>query len=344
MTKEVAFKAISFAVDYHARNLKPETFVLGFFGGEPLLEWELLCECDDYAAKLCHEHGLKFAHTLTTNLTLLTKEKAEWLHNRNFTLGISIDGTEEAHNTFRKYEDGTGSHAACVNALKYIHSPSQLVKLICVINPETVQYVAESVKYLTQICPYDIGMNVNVSADWTPEACAELERQYELVAQFYVAEYRRNNPIHLSSIDGKIKTLILGGYRACDKCSPIKKELAVDVDGKLYSCPNLVGEEYNDKICLGDIYTGFNLEAVRSLLAHCGNSNPECVDCPIASRCMNWCTCVNYSSTGRTDRISPFMCFHEKLIIRLADEVSEQLIGEKNEAFLKYFAEWSKPK
>ena len=41
MTKEVAFKAISFAVDFHARNLKNSPFVLGFFGGEPLLEWAL---------------------------------------------------------------------------------------------------------------------------------------------------------------------------------------------------------------------------------------------------------------------------------------------------------------
>lgn len=342
MTNEIAFKAISFAVDYHARNLKPDAFVLGFFGGEPLLEWELLQQCDDYAKELCEKHDLKFGHTLTTNLTLLTKEKAEWLQNRNFTIGISLDGTELAHNTFRKYADGSGSHADCVNALKYLDCAKSPIKIISVINPETAQYVVESVKYLSSICKYEIALNVNVSADWTDEACAELEHQYNELVKLYVAEYRRGHPIHINTIDGKIKTILLGGYRSCDKCSPIKKELAADVDGKLYPCPNLIGEESNDAICIGDIFTGFNAEAVKQLLSHCGNSNPECKDCPVAPRCMNWCTCVNYSSTGHTDRVSPFMCFHEKLSIRIADEITEQLVKENNKAFINHFAPWGK--
>ena len=50
-------------------------------------------------------------------------------------------------------------------------------------------------------------------------------------------------------MNGKIKTILLGGYRFCDKCSPIKKELAVDVDGKLYPCPNMIGEGVKEDIC-----------------------------------------------------------------------------------------------
>ena len=68
-----------------------------------------------------------------------------------------------------------------------------------------------------------------------------------------MSEYRCGNPIHINTIDGKIKTILLGGYRSCDKCSPIKKELAVDVDGKLYPCPNMIGEGVKEDICLGDI-------------------------------------------------------------------------------------------
>ena len=342
MTKEVAFKAISFAVDFHARNLKNSPFVLGFFGGEPLLEWELLQQCDEYAKGLCDEKELKFGHTLTTNLTLLTEEKAKWLIDKRFTLGISLDGSEEAHNTFRRYADGTGSHADCVTALKYLNGAKIPIKIISVINPETAQYVVESVKYLSSICKYEIALNVNVSADWTDEACAELEHQYNELVKLYVAEYRCGNPIHINTIDGKIKTILLGGYRSCDKCSPIKKELAVDVDGKLYPCPNMIGEGVKEDICLGDIFTGFNENAVKGVLSKCGNSNPECKDCPIASRCLNWCTCVNYSTTGHIDKVSPFMCFHEKLCVRIADEITEQLVKEGNKVFIDYFGQWGK--
>jgi uncharacterized protein len=340
MTKEVAFKAISFAVDYHKRNLAPKPFVLGFFGGEPLLEWELLQECDEYASSLCKECGLNFGHTLTTNLTLLTKEKADWLIEKNFTLGISLDGTAKSHNTFRKYADGTGSHSDCIAALKHLEGAKNPIKLISVINPETTPFVAESVQYLSEICGYEIGLNVNVSADWTQEACEELKRQYEKVAELYVARYRRGRAMHITTIDGKIKTLMLGGYRACDKCSPVKKELAVDVDGRLYPCPNMIGETAREDICLGDVFTGFNDNAVKAILSKCGNNNPECKDCPIASRCLNWCTCVNYSSTGKIDIVSPFMCFHEKLCVELADKITAQLLEEKNQTFLKYFQEW----
>ena len=61
----------------------------------------------------------------------------------------------------------------------------------------------------------------------------------------------------------------------------------------------------------------------------------ECVDCAVADRCRNRCACANLAMTGTVDCPSEVLCFHEQLSIRLADQVAEQLFGERNERFLR---------
>ena len=89
MSRDTMRRALEWAVDYHRRNLPGKTFVLGFFGGEPLLEWDLLQEADSLAERLCDEIGLVLRRTVTTNCTLLSKPHADWLMERHYTLGGS---------------------------------------------------------------------------------------------------------------------------------------------------------------------------------------------------------------------------------------------------------------
>ena len=361
MPWEVAKAAIDRTVAWQLAHYPEKDYVLGFFGGEPLLEWDLLQRADAYAADAARAAGLRFGRTVTTNLTLLDRGKADWLRARRYKLGLSIDGSPAMHDANRRFPDGRGSHAACMAALPLVEDfPAPRPEIICVVTPATAPLLAEGVRFLHARSALPIAVNPDFTADWDDASRAALRGAYESLAEEVLASWRAAarepsnaakgglrtfepsngaaaRPLHLTWFDGKLKALRIGGYRACDKCDPVRRELAVAPSGNLYQCPNLVGDDDKEDLRLGSVQTGFDPAAVARVLARRGNRDPACRDCPAAPRCVNWCCCANWFSTGRTDRVGSFGCFHEKLSIELADRVAETLLAERNEPFAAWF-------
>jgi uncharacterized protein len=54
-------------------------------------------------------------------------------------------------------------------------------------------------------------------------------------------------------------------------------------------------------------------------------------------RCMNWCGCINYATTGHINQVAGIVCFHEKIAVEIADRIGNTLYSESNPAFLKQF-------
>ena len=339
MAWDVAKGAIDLTVDWQLKHYPEKEYILGFFGGEPLLEWELLQRADAYAAESARAAGFHLGRTVTTNLTLLDREKADWLRARRYKLGLSIDGSPAMHDANRAYPDGRGSHADCMAALSLVDDfPSPRPEIICVATPATAPLLAEGIRYLHARSALSIAVNPDFTAEWDDSARAALRASYEALASDVLASWREGSrPLHLNWLDSKLVALRHGGYRACDKCDPVRRELAVAPSGNLYQCPNLVGNDDKADLRLGSVQAGFDGKAVLHALARCGNSDPACAQCPAAPRCINWCCCLNWFSTGHTDRIGSFRCFHEKLSIELADSAAETLLGERNVSFADWF-------
>ena len=339
MPWEVAKAAIDRTIAWQLAHYPEKNYVLGFFGGEPLMEWDLLKKADAYAADAVHSAGLRFGRTVTTNLTLLDREKAAWLRARRYKLGISIDGSPAMHDANRRFPDGRGSHALCMAALPLVEDfAAPRPEIICVVTPATAPLLAEGVRYLHARSALPIAVNLDFTADWDEASLASLRTAYETLADDVLASWRAGDrPLHLTWLDGKLKALRLGGYRSCDKCDPVRRELAVAPSGNLYPCPNLVGNDDKEELRLGTAQAGFDLAAIARALARRGNHNPACRDCPAAPRCVNWCCCTNWFSTGRTDLVGSLGCFHEKLSIEQADRVAETLLAERNAAFAAWF-------
>ena len=363
MPWETAKAAIDRTIAWQLAHYPEKDYVLGFFGGEPLLEWDLLQRADAYAEDTARAAGLRFGRTVTTNLTLLDREKADWLRARRYKIGLSIDGSPAMHDANRVFPDGRGSHAACMAALPLVEDfPAPRPEIICVVTPATAPLLAEGVRYLHARTALPIAVNPDFTAAWDDASRAALRRSYEILADDVLSSWRAAaqpanpptcepanlqtfepsngaaaSPLHLTWFDGKLKALRIGGYRACDKCDPVRRELAVAPSGNLYPCPNLVGNDDKEDLRLGTAQAGFDPAAVARALARRGNHDPACRDCPAAARCVNWCCCANWFSTGRTDRVGSFGCFHEKLSIELADRVAETLLAERNEPFAAWF-------
>lgn len=341
MSGETAFRSIDFGLERaqkegKALGKRPE-ILIGFFGGEPLLEWDLLRKCREYAEKEAAPSGIRLKWTLTTNMTLLTEERVEWLMEQGFHLGLSLDGNAAMHGVWRKYPDGSNSHGDCVRALEWFKGRESRANLICVVNPRNVRHLEDSVQWMGEVCGLGIMLNPDFGAAWTDEALETLSGAYEKIGEEVVRRYREGRSLTLNVIQSKIAAYVKGGYETCEMCSLGEREIAVAPSGNLYPCARLVGDDDVEDLRMGHVLTGEDWEKKLKLSAARGNKNPKCFSCALRPRCLQWCGCVNYVTSGRTDWVGDFTCFHERLSIRVADKVAETLWEERNPWFIREF-------
>jgi hypothetical protein len=88
---------------------------------------------------------------------------------------------------------------------------------------------------------------------------------------------------------------------------------------------------------VGDVSSGIDSERLARVAPTGAVPNGECNECPARSRCENWCACVNHATTGNVNRVSELVCFHERMTIRIADQVAAMLFAENNPSFLSRF-------
>ena len=134
MSEETAIKAI----DYILKNSYRDEIYVGFYGGEPLLKFDLIKKCVSYALENRGEKKVTFS--MTTNGVLMTEEKAEYFASiPEFSLMFSIDGDEKTHNEHRKLENGRGSFELSLkgfqNALKAYGDRRKMISVSTVVSP-----------------------------------------------------------------------------------------------------------------------------------------------------------------------------------------------------------------
>jgi uncharacterized protein len=333
MAWETAEAALAFAFSFAAPRLQ-----LGFFGGEPLLEWDLLVRCTERAEALSAAGGVELKPTVTTNATLLTAERVEWLHAHRFYPALSIDGDRAMHEGTRPFADGRSSYDACLHGLRLARESFPEIEVILVPDPTNVTHLAGGVRALADgEGVLRLSVNPNFYARWDEAALAALQAGFEALGDFYLERYRAGRPLALNVIDSKVITRLKNGYACRDRCNFGEREIAVAPSGRLYPCERLIGDDRDLAMCIGDVRGGFDEAKRAAVLARRGNVNAECLRCACRSRCMNWCCCINYTLTGAIDRTDGIVCFHERAAIAVADRVAALLYAERNPAFLKRF-------
>jgi uncharacterized protein len=341
MAWETACRAVDFGLEHALRQaaltgLPPET-QLGYFGGEPLLEWDLLCRSSDYAAQACGRLGVALKRTVTTNMTLLDEAKAEWLRANGYYVGLSLDGNAAMHDALRCFADGRGSHAACVSALAFYRGAQARAEVIVVVDPRNVAHLAESVDWLIAEDIRNIALNPNFYIAWPEPALEAWRDAYARIGARYAECLRKGNPVRINVFDGKIRVRIKEGYAACDRCGFGTDEVAVAPSGSLYPCERLVGDDADATYRIGTVFDGFDSARREAVVASRGNVVEACQACPVRDRCMNWCGCINAATTGAPNRVAGIVCYHERMAIEAADRVAATLFAERVPAFLARF-------
>jgi uncharacterized protein len=105
--------------------------------------------------------------------------------------------------------------------------------------------------------------------------------------------------------------------------------------GRLFPCVQFVGAGDDSEWCIGDVRTGVDEARRERLFRESSREKDDCAACAIRERCNHFCGCLNRQATGRIDRVSPVLCAHEKMVLRVADGLAERLFRKKAPMFIQ---------
>jgi len=333
MPWETALRCLDFLFSFEGRRMR-----ISFFGGEPLLEWDLLQRLSEEADGRAAHRGILLGKSMTTNGSLIDAQRMRWLVAHRIEAAVSVDGDRLMHESSRPAADGSSSFETCLNGLNIALAARPDTDVVMVVDPTNIERLAAGVRYLGD----DVGVrrmtiSYNVYSEWLARDLALWTQGFNALGDYYVERYRCGQPIHIGFINDKITTGLKGGFDTCDRCNFGETSVAVSPSGRLYPCERLVGDDSGGAMCIGTVFDGFDADNRSRALADRGNDDIECADCPLNPRCTNWCSCINYSTTGFTNHTGGLVCFHERLAIDVADRVANTLFAERNPHFMNTF-------
>jgi uncharacterized protein len=193
-----------------------------------------------------------------------------------------------------------------------------------VYSDQTVQQLPQTVDYLVELGVKNIYLNLDISAKWTQEHAEQLSKVFEVLAEKYLQFYLHGSPKFINIIDNKIAVILRGGYGPFERCRMGTGELAFGPTGNFYPCERLVGSDDGKTNCLGNVVEG-TIRPSTCKTVPSAATNTECTQCGLSEYCMNWCGCTNYHSTGSYDKVSAFMCAHERATINIAYQMIQRM-------------------
>ena len=303
-----------------------------FFGGEPLLQKEIIYKAVEYGKKKENYGELYLYYKITTNGLLLDKEFIDFSIRENIFIALSHDGIQQAHDCHRVDSAGQGTFSDLSPKIDLLLAVRPYASVLIVVTPETVQYYAESVEYLYNRGFRYLVCSLNYAGNWTEEKLRELKKQYIKLADFYTQKTFAEEKFYLSPFEVKISSHITRNTYSHERCELGKKQISVAPDGTLYPCVQFVG---NLQYSIGHIDTGIDVNRQNELYNVNEQEKETCRDCAIRLRCNHHCGCMNKQSTGSIQEVLPVLCAHERMLIPIADRIAEKLYKKRNAMFIQ---------
>ena len=317
MSFEVGKKALDLLVESSKdrKNLEVD-----FFGGEPLMNFEVVKQLVAYGRSIEKEKDKKFRFTLTTNGLLLDEDVLEFANKEMSNLVLSIDGRREVHDKMRPRRGGMGSYDEIVpKFIKAADSRDQQNYYVRgTFTHENLDF-SEDVKHLAKLGFKQISVEPVVaplSEDYAikKEDIPQILEQYDILAKYMLkvkAEGNGFNFFHFM-IDLNDGPCII--KRVC--CGSGTEYLAVAPNGDLYPCHQFVG--MNDFL-LGNVDTGVTNTAVTDKFKKCNVlSKEECQNCFAKFYCSGGCAANAYNYTGDINGVYDIGCTLQKKRVECA--------------------------
>lgn len=331
MSLDVGKRAIDFLIENSGtrRNLEVD-----FFGGEPLMNWEVCKGIVEYARSIEKKYNKNFRFTLTTNGMLLDDEVIDFANREMHNVVLSLDGRREVHDRLRRTINGKGSYDTIVP--KFQHFIEKRM------SPDNNGYrgyymrgtythnnvdFTEDILHMLDLGFTELSMEPVVCAPNDPYAltCEDfpvLFQQYEKLASEMIKRKKEGRPFtfYHYMID------LTGGpciYKRISGCGSGTEYMAVTPWGDLYPCHQFVGDS---KYKLGDIYGGVTNTEVRDEFKLCNAyARPDCYNCWAKLYCSGGCAANAYHATGSITGIYEYGCklFRKRMECAIMVKIAE---------------------
>lgn len=315
MSFETGKRALDFLIEQSGTRHNLE---VDFFGGEPLLNWEVCKKLVAYGRSREKEYNKKFRFTVTTNGVLLNEEIMDFCNKEMGNVVLSLDGRKETHDRLRITRKNTGSYDLIIDKFKkFAESRNQKDYYMRGTYTHYNTDFSKDVIHMADLGFKELSIEPVVCAPEEDYALKEsdlpvLKEQYEILANEMLRRYRNGSgfTFYHYMIDLDAGPCIV---KRVSGCGVGTEYMAVTPDGELYPCHQFVGD---DKFLLGDIWHGVKNKQVLSQFENCNvYSHKECKDCFAKLYCSGGCAANAYHSTGSVSGIYEFGCeLHRKRI------------------------------
>ena len=308
MSYEVGKRALDFLVENSGtrRNLEVD-----FFGGEPLMNFEVVKQLVAYARSIEKEHNKNFRFTLTTNGVLIDDDVIDFANKEMSNVVLSLDGRKEIHDRYRVDYAGNGSWDKIVPKFQKLVEARggknyYMRGTFTHANPDFLN----DIKQMLDLGFTELSMEPVVCASGDPSELTQEDlpvvmEQYEKLAELILERDREGKPFtfYHYMID------LTGGpciYKRISGCGSGTEYMAVTPWGDLYPCHQFVGDE---KFRLGSIYDGVTNTAIQQEFADCNvYAREECRSCWARLYCSGGCAANAYHATGKITGIYKYGC------------------------------------
>ena len=298
MSFDVGKKALDFLVEHSGNRVNLE---VDFFGGEPLMNWQVVKDLVAYGRSLEKPRGKKFRFTLTTNGVLLDDEVLEFANREMDNIVLSIDGRKEVHDRMRPFRGGQGSYDSVVpKFIKTAESRGQKKYYVRGTYTHDNLDFSEDVLHLADLGFQQISVEPVVAEASDPYAITEadlpaLKEEYDKLAMEMTRRRREGRGFNFFHFMIDLE----GGpcvAKRLSGCGSGTEYLAVTPWGDLYPCHQFVG---NEKFLMGNVEEGIVREDLREQFKCCNvYAKDKCRKCFAKFYCSGGCMANSYHFHG----------------------------------------------
>ena len=298
MSLEGGKKALDFLVANSGNRVNLE---VDFFGGEPLMNWDVVKGIVEYGRSLEEPHNKKFRFTLTTNGVLLNDEIMEFANREMANIVLSIDGRKEIHDKMRPFRGGQGSYDLIVPKFQKVAESREQTRYYVrgTFTHNNLDF-SRDVLHLADLGFQQISVEPVVakptdSYALTEEDLPKLMEEYDKLAVEMLRRRREGKPFNFFHFMIDLE----GGpcvAKRLSGCGSGTEYLAVTPWGDLYPCHQFVGDE---KFLMGNVEEGVLREDIRDEFKCCNvYAKEKCKNCFAKFYCSGGCAANSYNFHG----------------------------------------------
>ena len=327
MSFEVGKRALDFLIENSGTRHNLE---VDFFGGEPLMNWDVVKQLVAYAREQEKIHNKNFRFTLTTNGMLIDDDVIEFSNKEMSNVVLSLDGRKEVHDRLRKDYTGKGSYDIILPKFKeFVKRRGNKSYYMRGTFTHANTDFTNDIFHMADMGFTELSMEPVVCAPSDASALTEADlpvlfEQYEILAKEMIKRKREGRPFtfYHYMLDLKHGPCI---YKRISGCGSGTEYVAVTPTGDIYPCHQFVGDA---KYLLGNIYDGISNTEVQNEFKLCNAyARKECEDCWAKLYCSGGCAANSYHATGKITGIYEYGCelFKKRIecavMLQIADEV-----------------------